>query len=131
MRTLAGCSMARLRRNARTKMSIHSFMRSMKKPMEIHSRGNESVSSDHSFGGENSRVPLLRGIAAIIWRIARPVLIAYLVVVLAMMVLERWLVYPAPPLEAGDWTAAKLPHEDVWFTSGDGTKLHGWFFPNT
>src|SRR5205823_2481201 len=55
---------------------------------------------------------------------------AYLVIILAMMLLERSLVYPAPPLEAGDWKAPNLTHEDVWFTSADGTKLHGWFFPN-
>jgi len=47
-----------------------------------------------------------------------------------MMLLERSLVYTAPPLEAGDWKAPNLTHEDLWFTSGDGTKLHGWFFPN-
>jgi fermentation-respiration switch protein FrsA (DUF1100 family) len=47
-----------------------------------------------------------------------------------MMFLERWLVYPAPPRTAGDWTAAWLPHEDVWFDSADGTKLHGWFVPH-
>ena len=33
------------------------------------------------------------------WRIARPVLVAYLLIVLGMMFLERWLVYPAPPLD--------------------------------
>jgi cephalosporin-C deacetylase-like acetyl esterase len=24
---------------------------------------------------------------------------------------------------------AGLPYQDVWFTSRDGTKLHGWFIP--
>jgi fermentation-respiration switch protein FrsA (DUF1100 family) len=47
-----------------------------------------------------------------------------------MMFLERWLVYPAPPRSAGDWKATWLPHEDVWFQSVDGTKLHGWFVPH-
>jgi fermentation-respiration switch protein FrsA (DUF1100 family) len=47
-----------------------------------------------------------------------------------MMFLERWLVYPAPPSALGDWKADWLPHEDVWFHSADGTKLHGWFVPH-
>jgi uncharacterized protein len=63
------------------------------------------------------------------WRIARPVIIAYLVVVLAMLLLETWLVYPAPPVAVADWNPANLGHEDVWFASADGTQLHGWFVP--
>lgn len=64
------------------------------------------------------------------WRIARPLLVAYLFIILGMMFLERWLVYPAPPRSAGDWKASWLRHEDVWFQSADGTKLHGWFVPH-
>jgi fermentation-respiration switch protein FrsA (DUF1100 family) len=60
----------------------------------------------------------------------RPLLVAYLLIVLGMMFLERWLVYPAPPRSAGDWKATWLPHEDVWFQSADGTKLHGWYVPH-
>ncbi|TNF48698.1 alpha/beta hydrolase, partial [bacterium] len=29
----------------------------------------------------------------------------------------------------GDPEDYDLPFEDVWFTSGDGSKLHGWFIP--
>lgn len=47
-----------------------------------------------------------------------------------MMLLEPWLVYPVPPRDAGDWQAVGLGYEDVWFTSADGTRLHGWFIPN-
>ncbi|MCI0335060.1 MAG: alpha/beta hydrolase [Planctomycetes bacterium] len=64
------------------------------------------------------------------WRIARPLIVAYLLIILGMMFLERWFVYPAPPRAAGDWKAAWLPHDDVWFQSADGTKLHGWFVPH-
>jgi fermentation-respiration switch protein FrsA (DUF1100 family) len=64
------------------------------------------------------------------WRIARPLVVAYLLIVLGMMLLERWLVYPAPPAGSGDWAATGLGHEDVWFESGDGTKLNGWFVPH-
>jgi fermentation-respiration switch protein FrsA (DUF1100 family) len=56
--------------------------------------------------------------------------VGYLLVVLAMMLLERWLVYPAPPLALGNWNPEGLGHEDVWFESADGTKLHGWFVPH-
>jgi hypothetical protein len=62
-----------------------------------------------------------------VWRIARTLLVIYLVVVLAVMFLETWLVYPIPPLARGDWHPAGLDFEDVHFTSEDGTKLHGWF----
>ncbi len=59
----------------------------------------------------------------------RAVLVTYLLVVLAMTLLETWLVYPVPRRNDGDWQAANLVHEDVWFTSADGTKLHGWYLP--
>jgi pimeloyl-ACP methyl ester carboxylesterase len=61
------------------------------------------------------------------WRIVRPLAILYLVVVLVVMFLETWLVYPIPPLARGDWHPAGLNFEDVHFASEDGTKLHGWF----
>ena len=65
-----------------------------------------------------------------VWPLVRTSLVAYLIVVLAMTFLETWLVYPAPPVSAGDWQPAGLDYEDVWFTSADGTKLHGWFVPH-
>jgi fermentation-respiration switch protein FrsA (DUF1100 family) len=68
--------------------------------------------------------------ASITWRIARPIVLAYLVIVLGMMFLETWLVYPIPPLEWGDWKPKGFAYEDVHFTSADGTKLHGWFVPH-
>jgi fermentation-respiration switch protein FrsA (DUF1100 family) len=50
----------------------------------------------------------------------------FAVLVVAMMWLENWMVYPAPRFAAGEWD---LPAgvEDVWFESADGTRLHGWF----
>jgi len=64
------------------------------------------------------------------WRVLRPFLIAYLVVLLLMTFLETWLVYPIPPIERGDWQPQGLAFEDVWFEADDGTKLHGWFVPH-
>ena len=57
----------------------------------------------------------------------RLVAVAYLVVLLVMLLLENTLLYPAPRYPLGDWEAADLVHENVWFTSLDGTKLHGWY----
>jgi fermentation-respiration switch protein FrsA (DUF1100 family) len=65
-----------------------------------------------------------------IWNVARVVLVLYLLLVLMLMIFERWLVYPIPPVDRGDWHPAGLVYEDVQFQSADGTKLHGWFVPN-
>ena len=46
-----------------------------------------------------------------------------------MLFLETKLVYPIPPLDWGDWNPKNFAYENVEFTSADGTKLHGWFFP--
>ncbi len=46
-----------------------------------------------------------------------------------LKLLETALLYPAPPREHGDWQADWLDHEDVHFTSSDGTPLHGWYCP--
>jgi fermentation-respiration switch protein FrsA (DUF1100 family) len=64
------------------------------------------------------------------WRIVRPAIVAYLIVVLGLMLFERYLVYPVPPLARGDWHPRGLGHEDVTFHSADGTKLHGWYVPH-
>ncbi|MEM9186074.1 MAG: alpha/beta hydrolase [Planctomycetota bacterium] len=60
-------------------------------------------------------------------RVARAVAVAYLLILLTMTFLERYLVYPAPPLTRSDWTAGGERFEDVLFTSSDGTRLHGWY----
>jgi hypothetical protein len=64
------------------------------------------------------------------WRIAKPLLVAYLLVLLAMMLLESRLVYPVPPISRGQWNPPGLTREEVWFPSADGTRLHGWFVPH-
>ncbi len=62
-----------------------------------------------------------------LWKLLRIAALSYLGVLLVLLYLENWLVYPAPRYPAGDWEAAHLPHEDVYLTSADGTKLHGWY----
>jgi fermentation-respiration switch protein FrsA (DUF1100 family) len=45
-----------------------------------------------------------------------------------MSLLDQFFVYHPEPWIDQDWRAASgLPLEDVWFQSGDGTKLFGWF----
>jgi fermentation-respiration switch protein FrsA (DUF1100 family) len=65
-----------------------------------------------------------------LWRTGRPILIAYLLVILLMLCLETWLVYPVPPVNTGDWHPTEFHFADVSFSSADGTKLHGWFIPH-
>jgi fermentation-respiration switch protein FrsA (DUF1100 family) len=58
------------------------------------------------------------------------VVVLFLLQLIMLSRVERWLVYPAPPPHGADWVAADLPHEDVDFVADDGTKLHGWFVPH-
>ena len=83
--------------------------------------------ANEGVGGSKSRIGRAGRVA---WRVLRPVLIAYLLVLLLMTFLETWLVYPIPPLGRGDWQPQGLAFEDVQFEADDGTKLHGWFVPH-
>jgi pimeloyl-ACP methyl ester carboxylesterase len=40
-------------------------------------------------------------------------------------------VYPVPPRARGEWRPKWLRPQNVWFRSADGTKIHGWYVPNT
>ena len=53
--------------------------------------------------------------------------VGYLLVILVLLLIENMLVYPAPRYPAGDWSATWLEHDDVYMTSADGTKIHGWY----
>lgn len=63
-----------------------------------------------------------------VWRWIRPLLIAYLVVLLVLIWLESAIVYPAPTLAEGEWSSAQGRCEEVEFASLDGVKLHGFYF---
>ena len=54
----------------------------------------------------------------------------YVILVLVVVLLENFFIYPAPRYPGGYWNAASLGAEDVFFQAADGTKLHGWFFPH-
>jgi fermentation-respiration switch protein FrsA (DUF1100 family) len=45
-----------------------------------------------------------------------------------MSILDQFFVYHPDPWKDQDWKARSgLPLEEVWFQSGDGTKLFGWY----
>lgn len=56
--------------------------------------------------------------------------VTYLVATLITMWFENTIIYPAPKFPAGEWEAQRFRCEDVYFSSADGTQLHGWYFPH-
>lgn len=62
-----------------------------------------------------------------LFRVFRAALLLYVLVLLMLLLLENQIIFPAPRFPVGDWDAAGLNHEDVYFTSADGTQLHGWY----
>lgn len=50
---------------------------------------------------------------------------AYLIIVLALVLLENQMIYPAPKFPAGYWKPG-FAHKDVEFRSADGVKIHSW-----
>ena len=61
-------------------------------------------------------------------RVVRLAVVTYILALIMLMLLERSMVYPAPPRDAGSWDVNQFGAEDVSFVSADGTKLHGWYF---
>lgn len=67
-------------------------------------------------------------------RVARGVLLVYLVVLLSMTFFERRLVYPAPQLAWGNWSPSGGDFENVWIdvpplgTATGPSRVHGWLF---
>ncbi len=62
-------------------------------------------------------------------RIGRDLLIVYLGTVVIAMFLENSLIFFPARYPEGDWRPAGLEFEDVFFQSGEGTPLHGWYVP--
>lgn len=54
------------------------------------------------------------------------VAVIYCLLLLLLLWFENTLLYPAPQFPAGEWKAAYLGHEEVQFSSEDGTSLVGW-----
>lgn len=61
-------------------------------------------------------------------RIARRIVAVYLGVLFMLMALERFLMYPSPPVSEGSWTAAEFGAVETTFDAADGTRIHGWYF---
>ena len=60
-------------------------------------------------------------------RLAKVVIIGYLVLVLLMLSFENSLIFFPSVYPDGFWNPPGLKFEDAWFESADGTKLHGWY----
>jgi len=72
------------------------------------------------------RVPqgLKRGIATLV--------VAYVVVVGLLMLFENKFIFFPSLSPEGDWNIAKragTPYEDVWLTTSDNVRIHGWWLP--
>ncbi len=67
------------------------------------------------------------------WWICFAVLIAiavYLLKIVDMWANEEHFWFDPAPAEYGNWNPSDLGYEDTWFTSADGTRLHGWYVPH-
>lgn len=71
---------------------------------------------------ESPRKTISQRAGSVLWRWAKILLGCYLVVLLMMMILENFLIFPAPRYPTGNWEHGL---EDVEFQSSDGTRLHG------
>jgi len=54
----------------------------------------------------------------------------YLTIVLLMMLMENSMIFFPARYPNGFWDPPGLEFEDAWFTTADGTKLHGWYVPH-
>ncbi|QDU92929.1 alpha/beta hydrolase [Lignipirellula cremea] len=57
----------------------------------------------------------------------RRFLAAYLVVLLVLLALENSLIFPGPRYPEGYWNGLPPGVEDVYFSSADKVRLHGWY----
>ncbi len=66
-----------------------------------------------------------------IWNFVRPVLIALLLVVLLLRIFEDRLIFFPNVYAPDEWNVQDqgLPFEDVFLTTEDGARIHGWWAP--
>ena len=60
-------------------------------------------------------------------RVGCVVLVAYLVILLAMMWFEESLIFVPLSSPNDDWHPWGLQIEDAWFEAADGVRIHGWY----
>ena len=76
---------------------------------------------------QNSKAKNNRRLGVILFRLARGLLLAYVIVVAFLLFSETSLVYPGINFkDRGDW-APEFKFEEINFQSKDGTQLVGWF----
>ena len=61
-----------------------------------------------------------------LFRLARSALTIYLLLLVALVLLEEQLIFLPSKYPIGEWSP-RIEFEDVHFTAADGTKLHGWY----
>ncbi|MFQ5778212.1 MAG: alpha/beta hydrolase [Terriglobia bacterium] len=69
--------------------------------------------------------------AETLWALARAVLIGLLLAILLLRLFEERLVFFPNQFATGEWDPAAhgVQAEDVYFTTSDGLRLHGWLAP--
>ena len=60
-------------------------------------------------------------------RVACLLLVAYLILLLAMMWFEESLIFVPSSSPSDDWHPWGLQIEDAWFQTPDGVRIHGWY----
>jgi hypothetical protein len=68
-----------------------------------------------------------RGWLKSVRRVASVVLVAYLIILLAMMWFEESLIFVPFSSPDDDWHPWGLPIEDAWFDAAGGVRIHGWY----
>jgi len=88
-----------------------------------------TTSAPRSLAGP-SRPGLLGRLGRSLLRIATPVAIFLLAVVVLAMLFENRLIFFPIVYPEGDWRPTGFKFEDVNFQAADGVQLHGWFVPH-
>ncbi len=96
-------------------------------PVVSRSSGDQDRSIESGSSGPVDRLES-RSVRSRIWRFVRLPVFVYAGILVVMMLLENRLLFPAARYPAGDWSAAaRLGLEEVYLSSADGTRLHGWY----
>ncbi len=65
-----------------------------------------------------------------LWRVVRFFALVYLGIIVALMLLENWLIF-RPTTAKADWfPSGSLQVEDVYLPLPDGTRIHAWWCPH-
>lgn len=98
---------------------------SARQPADYRARGGGSLGA--AAEADSARAPA-RWIRRT-WNAARWPAAIYLLICLAMMMLENSLIFFPAKYPVGEWEPRGLVFEDAWFEAEDGARLHGWFCP--